>query len=127
MKKGSVIIVAILAILVLFFIAYVNLIKSPNETDQKISPLTAQVENEKTIEINNFAYSPSSINIKTGDSVMWTNNDQAAHTITSDSGTELNSQTLSTSQTYSNTFTETGTYNYHCSLHPGMKAKIIVS
>jgi plastocyanin len=34
--------------------------------------------------------------------------------------------TINAGQTYSHTFNTLGTYNYHCSPHPGMKAKVIV-
>src|SRR3989338_2918231 len=79
-----------------------------------------------TAEISNFAFSPSEIRIKAGDTVVWTNKDSARHTITSDSGSELSSALLSDGESYSHTFSTLGTFNYHCSLHPYMKAKIIV-
>jgi plastocyanin len=78
------------------------------------------------IEINNFAFSPSTLTIKVGDSVVWTNKDNAAHTVTSDSGREMNSLSLSNGEIYSHTFENSGTYNYHCSFHTMMKGNIIV-
>ena len=78
------------------------------------------------IEIKDFTFSPLELRIKQGETVVWTNNDNVKHTITSDSGSELNSEQLSKSQTYSHTFNTAGTFNYHCNLHPSMKAKIIV-
>lgn len=79
------------------------------------------------VEIKNFAFNPSTTNIKVGDSVTWTNNDGATHTITSDSGTELASSGISSGSTYSHTFSTAGTYNYHCSIHTSMKGTIVVS
>lgn len=78
------------------------------------------------IQIKGFAFSPSALSIKVGDGVTWTNMDSAPHTITSDSGNELDSETLSKGNNYSHTFTTAGTYEYHCGFHPGMKATIIV-
>jgi len=66
------------------------------------------------------------LTIKEGDTVVWTNMDSMSHTIKSDSGSELSSNSLSNGQTYSHTFNSVGTFNYHCSIHPSMKAKIIV-
>lgn len=124
MKKTGVIVVIILGILVLSLIAYLNLYKASPSNPQTSDNRAAS---GKTITIDNFAYSPSNLNINIGDTVVWTNNDRAAHTVTSDSGSELNSQTLSTGQTYSHTFNAADTYNYYCSFHPNMKAKVIVS
>lgn len=79
-----------------------------------------------TIDIMNFAFSLSSLTINKGDTVIWTNQDSASHTVTSDSGSELDSSSLSKSQTYSHTFNNAGTFSYHCTPHPYMKATITV-
>ncbi|MBS3091281.1 cupredoxin domain-containing protein [Candidatus Pacearchaeota archaeon] len=83
---------------------------------------------QKTYNVNirGFAFSLSTITINAGDTVIWTNNDPTGHTVTSDSGSELSSSTLSKGNTYSHTFNTAGTYSYHCTPHPGMKAKVIV-
>ncbi len=85
-------------------------------------------QNAKTYNINiqNFKFSPATLIIKKGEAIVWTNMDSVRHTVTSDSGNELDSSLLSTQQTYSHTFTKTGTYAYHCTPHPNMKATIIV-
>ena len=87
--------------------------------------------NEETIsgnniEIKNFAFSPSTLTINLGDTVTWTNEDSAPHTVTSNSGTELSSGTLSNGKTYSHTFNTAETFEYHCEIHNSMKAKVIV-
>ena len=79
------------------------------------------------VQISNFAFSSSVLNVKVGDGVTWTNMDSAPHTVTSDSGNELASSMLNEGEIYSHTFSVAGTYAYHCSVHPGMKATIIVS
>lgn len=78
------------------------------------------------VEIKNFSFNPGALTIKAGTQVIWTNNDSAPHTITSDSGSLLNSQTISSGQSFSFTFTTAGEADYHCNIHPGMKGKIIV-
>ena len=85
-----------------------------------------QTEGTYNVEISNFAFNPSEVKIKIGDTVTWINEDSAPHTVTSDSGNELNSPQLSNGQNYSRTFSNTGTFNYYCSVHPSMKATIIV-
>jgi len=78
------------------------------------------------IKISEFSFNSQELKIKKGDTVVWTNEDSARHTVTSDSGSELDSELFGKSETYSHTFSEAGTFSYHCSPHPGMKARIIV-
>lgn len=78
------------------------------------------------VEISNFAFTPNTITISKGSSIVWTNLDSAPHTIVSDTGDELNSESLSKGGTFSHTFNSPGTYEYHCGIHPSMKAKVIV-
>jgi plastocyanin len=79
----------------------------------------------KTIEISiqGFTFNPSSITISPGDTVRWTNMDSATHTVVGDS---ISSGNLKNGDTYKQTFTKPGTYNYQCSIHPSMKGMIIV-
>lgn len=79
------------------------------------------------IDIAGFAFAPSTLNVKVGDVVIWTNSDSVNHRIISDSGTELQSSSMANGQTYTHTFSTAGTFAYHCSIHPTMKGTIIVS
>ncbi len=80
--------------------------------------------NSQNIVIKNFKFEPSSITIKAGTTVTWTNQDKAPHTIVSDDQT-FNGNTDSNG-TFSYTFKKSGTYNYYCSIHPSMIGTIIV-
>jgi plastocyanin len=77
--------------------------------------------------IKNFAFTPASMTVKAGTVVTWTNDDNASHTVTSDSGTTLNSPAINVGGTFSFTFTTPGTYAYHCSIHPSMHGTIVVT
>jgi len=77
------------------------------------------------IDIQGFAYSPSSITINVGDTIVWTNYDSASHTVTSNDGT-FDSGGISTGSTFSFTFTNAGTFNYYCSPHPNMTGSVTV-
>ena len=79
----------------------------------------------KTVSMQNFAFGPAEITIKKGDTVKWKNLDSVAHTVTSDNG-KFDSGMLSQNASWSRTFNEAGTFEYHCTPHPNMKAKIIV-
>jgi plastocyanin len=84
------------------------------------------VDGTVAIGIRNNAFSPAILTVKKGAKVTWQNHDQVSHTVTSDSGKALDSGNLAQDGTYSVTFSDVGTYAYHCDLHPNMKGKIIV-
>ncbi len=64
------------------------------------------------------------ITIKVGDTVTWTEQDAAHHTVTA--GGIWNSGDLGQGKTYSKTFDEAGTYSYICNYHPNMQGRVIV-
>ncbi len=80
-------------------------------------------ETDHEVIIENFAFDSSDLTIKVGDTVTWTNNDGASHTVKMDT---LESDNLSKGDTFSFTFSDAGTYEYICSIHPSMNGKIIV-
>ena len=80
-----------------------------------------------TINIKNFSFDPNTINIKAGTKVTWINNDNVAHTVTSVSDNILRSPVLAPGQSFSFTFTDPGSINYHCSIHTTMKGAVIVT
>lgn len=80
-----------------------------------------------SVNIVNFAFSPSTLTIKKGTRVTWTNNDGVSHTVTSDTGSMLNSANLLPGQSFSFTFNSVGTTAYHCAIHPIMKGSVTVT
>ncbi|HET7734195.1 MAG TPA: plastocyanin/azurin family copper-binding protein [Paludibacter sp.] len=76
--------------------------------------------------IKNMAFTPATLTVTTGTTIKWTNKDGVAHTVTSDVAGQFESGSISTNGVYSHTFSTLGTFNYHCTPHPSMKAKIIV-
>lgn len=77
------------------------------------------------VTVQNFAFSPSSIKVKVGDKVTWTNQDSTTHTVTADDGL-FDSGDLAQGKSFSFTFTKAGTYTYHCAIHPSMTATVTV-
>ena len=79
------------------------------------------------VTIVDYAFSPASITVHVGDTITWTNQDTAPHTVTSSSGpAKLDSPQLEKGQSWSFTFTKAGDYEYYCAVHPDMKGKVIV-
>ncbi len=75
--------------------------------------------------ITGFAFNPATITITSGATVTWSNQDNVGHTVTADDGS-FDSKTVASGSTFSQTFSAPGTYTYHCSIHPSMKATIVV-
>ena len=79
------------------------------------------------------AYQPSPVQIESGETIIWTNNDLTVHTITE--GSTATSAVLDgfdsglhdPDQIYTLVFNTSGIIEYHCTLHPTMTGKIIIS
>ena len=76
--------------------------------------------------IVNFAFDPPTITAKVGDTVTWTNEDGAPHTVTLDDGSG-GSQNLAKGATFEHTFNTAGSFGYHCAIHASMKGTVEVS
>jgi len=102
---------------------------SSYQTPPATAAPTTSAAGGNTVAIKNFAFDPSSLTVKSGTVVKWTNQDGAPHTIVSDTSSPatFSSDSLSSGASYSFTFTQPGTYTYHCSIHPSMKGTIIVT
>jgi plastocyanin len=80
------------------------------------------------VTMKNLAFSPGSVNAKVGQKIEWTNDDTAPHNVTYVSGPKFTSSgTLSTGGKFSVTATQAGTIHYVCTIHPFMKATIVVT
>ena len=80
-----------------------------------------------------YLYEPDTIQVNAGDTVTWTNTDDALHTVTSGSGTdenmgaEFDSGMMSTGKTFEHTFGAAGEFPYFCIIHPDMVGNVLVS
>ena len=75
--------------------------------------------------IKEFTFTPPVLAIPAGTTVTWVNHDEEPHTITSANGA-FGSTGLSQEDTFAQTFTRPGRYEYFCALHPRIKAIVIV-
>ena len=78
------------------------------------------------------SFDPNPIEVKTGGTVTWTNEDNEGHTVTSGSdegpsiGQDFDSGLIGSDDSYSNTFDKAGTYDYFCTIHPSMVGQVEV-
>lgn len=66
------------------------------------------------IDVKDNLYAPSATTVPTGTTVTWTWQGANLHTVTFDDGAASARQT---SGTFQRTFTNPGTYRYHCEVH----------
>ena len=82
------------------------------------------------VSLQNRAFNPSSVVVKSGGTVTWTWNDNPTpHNVTFTSGPPAGRPTNSPTQatgTYAPAFATPGTYGYHCTLHGGMDGTVTV-
>jgi len=77
------------------------------------------------VRIDNFSYTPSTLVVAAGTTVTWTNDDDDVHTVI-EKDRKFKSAALDTHDSFAQTFTTPGEYDYFCSLHPQMVGKIVV-
>lgn len=85
----------------------------------------AHAEGKAEIKIDNFTFAPEVLTVSAGTTVTWVNHDDIPHSVV-DKNSQFRSHALDTDQSYSFTFTQTGSYDYFCGLHPHMMGKIVV-
>jgi plastocyanin len=99
---------------------------APPITPLMANPTAAPAAAPIVVHIKDFKYAPTPLKIHVGDRVKFINDDDEAHTVTSQDKS-FDSGGLDTNGTWVHTFTKPGTYSYFCELHPYMKATIVVS
>lgn len=95
------------------------------DTPGIVSPGSAPNDTTMQVTIKDMSFSLANMTVAQGTTVRWTNSDSVAHTVTSDTSL-FNSPSLSNSDTWTYTFNDLGTFNYHCAIHPMMKGSITV-
>ena len=88
-------------------------------------------------ELDNSCFKPYIVNILVGDTVTWTNNDDAIHVVVSgapnnesfkdfEDGEIFDSGFLKSNEIFSHKFLEEGVFGYFCTLHPWMNGFVTV-
>lgn len=118
-----------------FIIDDINLIQAPLGELTPTSTVNAAIPEGTSVpgcEENFSCFDPYELVVTSGTSVIWTNLDAAAHTVTSgmpEGGPDgfFDSALFVSNGEFSHTFYQPGEYNYFCMVHPWMVGKIIVS
>jgi plastocyanin len=79
------------------------------------------------VSMKDIKFNPGTVTIKAGGKVTWTNDDSVGHDVTADDFESGSPGGIDGGSTFSHTFKKAGTYNYVCSVHPGMKGSVKVT
>ncbi len=82
-------------------------------------------------EETNECFIPGDVSVDVGETVIWSNDDTAAHTVTSGSAADgpdgvFDSSLFMAATTFEHTFDEAGDYPYFCMVHPWMIGSVTV-
>lgn len=85
------------------------------------APDPASVESGTLVPMKDYAFAAPNLRVKVGATVTWRNDDPVPHTVTSDDEAGLlDSGTIGKGEVFSYTFSQEGTYAYHCEPHSGV-------
>ena len=90
---------------------------------QAAVPRKAQTQ---TIVIRGLKFQPAVLSVSVGDTVEWKNEDIVPHNAVSTETKEFDSGTLAVGDSWKYQAAKKGTFFYDCTLHPNMKAKLVV-
>ncbi len=121
LKAGMATITAVVILTVLVLVAACG---GSGDTTTTGTPGTTGSDGAQ-VTIKDFAFDPASVTIKAEESVTWTNQDSAGHTVVGDNN-EFESGDLAKGASFSFRFDKTGTYTYICGIHPSMKGTVVV-
>lgn len=82
---------------------------------------------EARVRLKAFAFEPPMLRVRVGDRVVWTNEDDTPHTVTSAARPPLfRSGALDGDDSFAVVFDTPGAHRYFCSLHPHMQGVVLV-
>ena len=71
-------------------------------------------------------FDPAKVTVKAGDTVTWVNNDTVGHDVTGDDFKSGEPGAMQNGDTFEQSFDTAGTFDYVCTVHPGMEGTVTV-
>jgi plastocyanin len=78
------------------------------------------------VSMEDIAFEPAEVTVPVGGTVTWPNNDSVGHDVTADSFSSGDAGGMAGGDTFEHTFEEAGTFDYVCTVHPGMEGTVVV-
>lgn len=116
MKRKSILLVMMLMALSVTLMVACK--KSSNDSGNNNNP--------NTITMKGMVFSNTNLQIKTGTTVTWMNDDNTTHTVTADNGS-FDSGNLTAGSSFTHTFTAVGSFAYLCKIHSNMTGVVVVT
>ena len=116
----------------ILFLVFIGIMSSsPDVFASQSQVAIVQGTNAPGCEANDSCHSPSRVQVGAGDEVLWSNKDSAAHTITSGNPADgpdgaFDSGLIMAGDSFSHTFSQQGTFDYFCKLHPWASGQVVV-
>ena len=80
----------------------------------------------RTVDITQAGFTPNRVTIEFGDTVTWTNKDVSNHQVLADQAAFPTSPVLAANQTYSHTFTKSGSFGYRDAFNTNRRGTVVV-
>lgn len=107
-------------------------VKVPIDKTESSSTAGVSMVFGSSVPTDNLVYfSPSKLSVQPGTTVVWTNDDTAAHTVTTGTPEDgpsglFDSGLFAPGKTFEYQFNTVGEYNYFCMVHPWMTGKVTI-
>ena len=86
----------------------------------------AKADGGTEVSMKDIKFVPDSVSVSVGDAVTWTNDDTVGHDVTGDDFKSGDAGAMQNGDTFVQTFDKAGTFNYVCTVHPGMEGSVTV-
>ncbi len=145
-KNNRLLLLVLIILLVLliggFYLAYkpkkntkVVLNSPPKSSSSSQTPgITANSQSAANVSVTSSGFSPSTIQVKVNQAVVWTNNDSVAHYVIAndpnpkDQQSKLNSvNAIAPGKDFNFVFNSAGTYSYHDSVNSNLTGEVVVT
>ncbi len=124
MKSNNPSLVTASLLLTVTMVVSANTLVTSDAQEQQQQRVNATILFDST-NLGDKAYEPNPIKIAPGSSVLWTNDDRVAHSVTAIEG-GFDSGILDAGELFEYTFNKVGGYDYYCILHPSMVGRVEV-
>ena len=95
-------------------------------TEEQPAPEAEREGGGTEVAMKDIQFNPADVTVKPGDTVTWVNDDSAGHDVTADDFSSGDPGAMQNGDTFEHTFDAKGTFDYVCSVHPGMKGSVKV-
>lgn len=94
-------------------------------TSHATQPARANAGRVHRVTIDSMRFTPGTVIVRKGDRITWINKDPFPHTVTATDG-KFDSHPIAPGGSWTYVARKAGEYDYICTLHVGMKGKIVV-